>query len=451
MNDLTFVDYSLLFLLVSINIYFTYQYFIRIPQRHIILLPFTITIILYLIEYPLKVLLIVFPVIDVSKIPNYYMFEINKLLIAFAYATSYFIFFMVTVLYLAGKTKSIKPSLIDLLESNLDYVTKLASILGLISILVLLYRFYIGEFYTFSGYYKQSLIDIIFNNIALHPLAVFLLLYVNKKNKRGFNTILLYTLTLLVIFDSIMSTSKGVLVWLMIVYIFYKSIISEKIPLYPKIIFPFFFLLYFYYSYYARYFGIYTGNVDLYTVYGNMSNAYYNYEDFFSITWAAIFNRVEKFENLYITIQSTGTIDKGYFLFGSIAEIANIIPRFIWHDRPFLYFNYFVVENILVRGLKGVSSSIGRIGESFFILNYLGVIFGSIYAVISYYIYYKFALKAKSIFQVLIYLLIYFFYFTQDNYLFQMVANLILIVIYLSIIHLFISKKNQRLVNTPLK
>jgi membrane protein implicated in regulation of membrane protease activity len=75
-----------------------------------------------------------------------------------------------------------------------------------------------------------------------------------------------------------------------------------------------------------------------------------------------------------------GSVDRRnpMYALGSLVEFGNIVPRFVWEDRPHLSFNHYVTE--AVWGMHGLLSEtpIGRIGEAF----YVGGWFGFIYAII---------------------------------------------------------------------
>jgi len=67
---------------------------------------------------------------------------------------------------------------------------------------------------------------------------------------------------------------------------------------------------------------------------------------------------------------------------GSLVEIGNLVPTFIWEERPHLSFNHYVTG--AVWGIQGLLSEtpIGRIGEAFYVGHWLGFMAGILYAFI---------------------------------------------------------------------
>ena len=254
----------------------------------------------------------------------------------------------------------------------------------------------------------------------------------------------MWTILAAMLFDSFMTTSKAPLIVIGIVYLLYKEIVHEKIS---KVIFAvLIFLVFatFYYSYYTRYFGESIGKINIDTALNNAEMAYYNKENILSITSVAFFNRIELFDNLIYTMKKSDQVKKGYYTFGSVAELLNLVPHAILKDRPFLYFDYFVVENILVSGLKGVSSSIGKIGESFFVLGYFGLTLSIIYAFIYFYLYYFLVYTNITLSKLLIYLNLYFLYFLNDNYFFQNIVVILYLSLFIILMNFFFNTKIKK-------
>ena len=134
-------------------------------------------------------------------------------------------------------------------------------------------------------------------------------------------------------------------------------------------------------------------------------------------------------------MKRTGHFNKSYFAFGSFVSILNLIPRIIWHNKPNLHLSYFIVKVVQGEGFKHVSSNFGRIGESFLILKYGGVIFAVINSVLFFFIYYetlqRALFKTKSLFLIIMYFELYFSYFIGDNYIFQNIENIFYLSLFL--------------------
>ena len=70
------------------------------------------------------------------------------------------------------------------------------------------------------------------------------------------------------------------------------------------------------------------------------------------------------------------------YVLGSLVEIGNLIPTSVWADRPHLSFNHHVTGDVW--GLHGFLSEtpIGRIGEAFYVGHWFGFLAGFAYAII---------------------------------------------------------------------
>jgi hypothetical protein len=68
------------------------------------------------------------------------------------------------------------------------------------------------------------------------------------------------------------------------------------------------------------------------------------------------------------------------YMYGSLVEIGNLIPRILWEDRPHLSFNHHVTG--AVWGMKMLLSEtpIGRVGEAYYVGGWLGFLVGFAYA-----------------------------------------------------------------------
>jgi len=76
-----------------------------------------------------------------------------------------------------------------------------------------------------------------------------------------------------------------------------------------------------------------------------------------------------------------GSVDRGNptYALGGLVEFGNMLPRFVWEDRPHLSFNHYVTESVW--GMHGLLSEtpIGRIGEAFYVGGWFGIIYAIIY------------------------------------------------------------------------
>jgi hypothetical protein len=431
----------LIILIAAINFVPVFKY-IKRSKDSFWILPFTPFIIDYLLNYPLKAVLLIFPPIYISDISVVMNYNINDMIGALVFSTLFFFIFMFITLRLLRKLdlKNYRERINKLLASAA--MKKIIYIVSALVLSVSMFKILNTSFYGLSNEYKNSTLDnillIIFPLIYISILFNYLLFKRKKTRLALFNTIALILASLVL---SFISTAKGPLFIILFIYLIAKQLNNEKFNL--KLVIPviIIFISFWYYSYASRFYG----NVHSVSGFGDLrSNVeLVTYSDIsgFDLVVNTLFNRFELFQNLIYTIKKSDRIEKGVFVAGSAIEIVTFIPTIFWKDRPFPYFNYFVSKEILGLWMFTNSSSIGRIGEAFFILGYIGFLFGGIYAFLFYQIFKSFYLKSKKYFSVLIYFNIYFLYLIHDDYFFQSVFALVITSLLIILIASFYSKK----------
>lgn len=116
--------------------------------------------------------------------------------------------------------------------------------------------------------------------------------------------------------------------------------------------------------------------------------------------------------------QRAGTfLESGEFRMGSMAELVLLIPRFVWPERPKRYFNVYLTHAVWGGRWDIVSHTpIGRIGESFFVLNWAGVSYAVIYGLLWAWLHRRLWCNARSAAEASLYVsLLYCAVFTDDN------------------------------------
>jgi hypothetical protein len=435
------VKIFLLICIAAINFVPIFKY-IKRSKDSFWILPFTPFIISYLLNYPLKAVLLLFPPIyasDISIIMNY---NIDDMIGALVFSTLFFFIFMFITLRLLKKLdlKNYRERINILLDSVA--LRKIINTISALVIFVSLFKIFNTSFYGLSSEYKNTTLDnillIIFPLIYVAILFNYLLFKRKKTTLALFNTIALILASLVL---SFISTAKGPLFIILFIYLIVKQLNNERFNF--KLVIPVTIILisFWYYSYASRSygnvhnvsgFGDLESNVELVT-YSNISG--------FDLVVNTLFNRFELFQNLIYTIKKSDTINKGVFVAGSAIEIVTFIPTIFWKDRPFPYFNYFVSKEILGLWMFNNSSSIGRIGEAFFILGNLGFLFGGIYALLFYQIFKFLYLRSKKYFSILIYFNIYLLYLIHDDYFFQSAFALVITSLFIILIVSLYSNK----------
>ncbi|MGA2032740.1 MAG: hypothetical protein ABSG68_10815 [Thermoguttaceae bacterium] len=120
-----------------------------------------------------------------------------------------------------------------------------------------------------------------------------------------------------------------------------------------------------------------------------------------------------------ILAQRKGTfLNEGPYLLGSLVEFGNVVPRALWPDRPLLSFNHEMTYAVwsMPDWEYFLEMPIGRIGESFFVLNWMGVLYAVFYAAIWSWIYHRFFVMAHDDLSRAFYLSVLILFIFPDAY-----------------------------------
>jgi hypothetical protein len=380
---------------------------------------------------------------DVSYPNILFFYDSDDLIGALAYATVYFIVFVLCTTFLIRKyltqTSQDKKSL----QEYMPYLEKLLNILVFIIVIITLTKHERG----FLGFSRETItsfaMNLFLNLEGLQWVAIFLAIILSIDYKKKIYLLHFTILIFIVMYNVFVTTSKAPLFILVIMFIFYFS--YSKRPFSKTVII---FLLSLaiinsYYSYFVRTYGIVHGTLSHEIAMTNFELARNGLEVLTDMT-PSVIGRFSLLDTLINIRLRSDIIDKGYYQFGTVVELVNLIPRFIWPDRPFLYFGYFITSDIY--GIPVFSSdSMGVIGESYFVMGNIGVIGAIIWSCIMFLMYYYLVIKSDSWILLLFYVHIYFSYLIQDNYIFQSFATLtysLLILYILAKITILLSPKN---------
>lgn len=98
--------------------------------------------------------------------------------------------------------------------------------------------------------------------------------------------------------------------------------------------------------------------------------------------------------------------NKGRYRFGSIMDLRHLVPKIIWVDRDVEDFNYWMGTYMHNASYMSLNFPVGRIGESIYILGYMGIIFSILNAFMCAFLYRKF-FSSDIIFWKIIYIQIF--------------------------------------------
>jgi hypothetical protein len=131
-----------------------------------------------------------------------------------------------------------------------------------------------------------------------------------------------------------------------------------------------------------------------------------------------VFSRFDGVDSLILCQRPNPLHRKGLYAAGSLVELGNMFPRVVWKTRPHLSFNHHVTH--AVWGMPKyyfLEMPIGRIGESFYVLNWGGVVYALFYALLWRWLYRRFMLRSTNDLETAFYLCLLFVVVLPDAYL----------------------------------
>lgn len=423
-QNLSLAQHLEVILLLIANISIQWYYLWNLPKWCFWTLPSTVIGVVYFLNYPIRAAYIVYIGDRVDDILHM-AYNVEDLAQALAYATIYYGLFVITTVFLIKKYLKL-PS-VELMQEE-DAKRGFARFANVLCIAVLLaaairYRslqiqgIVGGEM---AGAFGDTLLDNIMylQWVAMFAAAVMIWRFRMKRFALHFGLVVAVLLL-----RSFVLTEKASIFIFAILYLVCESFLKINSRKTVFIAIMCLGLGNSMYSYMIRSYGNFRGTINKDTVAGNLGTTMDNREELWQMG-PYLINRFNLMDNLIYTMKRSEQMDKGVYKFGTVVEIANFIPRVIWPERPFLYFNYFVVEQIF--GLPfGSSDSIGRIGESYFVASYAGVFAGIGYAWLFFFLFYRLWHLATRVYKRLIFINIFGIYIIHDAYLFQAAVPLV--------------------------
>jgi len=345
-----------------------------------------------------------------------------EIVIAVIYSTVYFVMFYVGFEYVIRNKKSNGYQAFvdqkDKIEAT-SHIAVFAMALFAFVVYADIYKYLSGRFYGFGtvGDTRTIMENIYVGTFGLHYLLLFIFLYLSYYRRRRY-FIFVVLLVFLITFESFMTTAKANFIVMTYVYLFFTSISGKKINFYLILVVISFLYFFSVYSYVARYSGSVFDVVNLETVENTLITSPELSQIYSEKIKFSLVNRFELLDNLIIMINGYENIEKGIYYFGSIVELLNVVPRFLWEEKPKrMYFNYFVLSNVLNKNVNA-ASSVGKIGESYLIFSFFGAGLGLPVGMLFAYLYLSLLVRGSSIAR-LVYATLFFTYFAYDDYMFQ--------------------------------
>jgi hypothetical protein len=348
-------------------------------------------------------------------------------------------------------TKSYTEDLSSIKEVNpksISNALKAYKILVLICISIELYFIATGRLYTLGENYgnkENGFIEILTAFHDFNFFYIFLGIYSFKYNRKSmFIKITLFLLIAFVFFKSIVATSKGGIVNLFLIYIISSTILNFKIKPYYIISFVSFSLIFALYSYFIRYYGLSSGSF-------NFEDLSYNFELYLSTysnstpeTTSSLALAFDRFYYLDpIIYMSNFPYKTSPYDFGSIRDLQGIIPRLIWNNKPSdLNFGIFLGKTLWhFPKSTSVEIPIGRIGETFYILKWGGLLLVPFLIFVQNLVYEKLFIKGDILLKSM-YFFIFFATINADSgWIFYSYRTVFLGLIFCYLINFFVKKR----------
>lgn len=158
-----------------------------------------------------------------------------------------------------------------------------------------------------------------------------------------------------------------------------------------------------------------------------------------------IFERFNYLDAIILIVRNSKiSADFYYNYFGSLVDLLGIVPSFLWQDKPFFNFGTFTSSAVWNEySLSLVEMPIGRIGESFFLFNFGGIVIAPLLS----YLIYIFAKKFLFSFSILdqsFYFFIFFKIILNDGWLFYNYRILIIGYLVYKFFFLFVNLKFKK-------
>jgi hypothetical protein len=234
---------------------------------------------------------------------------------------------------------------------------------------------------------------------------------------------------LLFLAEAIVTTSKGAVVNLILIHFLWAGMNGRKfskIFMAGALAFAVVFSLY---SYLARYHdsSVYqAASVDTMTQRFHIVQA--KADDYKDKRRAvdSLLGRFAYLDGLMLCVEKFSTVNREDFVFGSLGEVPNLVPRFVWSDKPNVNFNRYLTKNIWGADSPGTEMPVGRIGESYFVLSWVGLLYAPLTAVLFWALYYYLFHRTSSPFLRSLFLMLLMTYCIPDQHLFSITATLLM-------------------------
>lgn len=369
------MTFTVSILIIFLSIFMLRQYIKSLPLHGAFNYILSVPIVFYIINYPVRALFL-----QSAEINSEFNFSQDEVLYALIYS-----FIFLILLYAAYNTNSARASFADTKQIESPHCDEyLNNLLFVVICVVFVFKIATGRLYGLyedvSDLYAPFWVNFILMFDAIKwfcaPLALTLWFLKHKK-------IYLYqgiSIFGLIIFESVATTSKSPIIGLLLLFLFYKSIKKEKVSRKLLFIIPVI-IVFMITTYMVRFYGNVRGSFAFESLVSNYQiiTQVPDIEDIALKSLGSVAQRFNLLDGLMMTIRNSGRINKDIYEIGGVAELLNFIPRFIWSDRPLINFNIFLTQHIWQYDKQISETPVGRIGESYFVIGYLGLLYAIFY------------------------------------------------------------------------
>lgn len=351
----------------------------RADGKRLFLQALTVPFVFYMVNYPVRALILQLGIWEPE-----FSFDAYDILIPLEYS---FVFFL--IMYVTYRQSSIFRD-----ENDVKSITRteadefLCNVTFVISLLVFGYKVYTGNL--FELYSEESELYSSFGNnliMMFGPLkwfAIALALLLWKCTANRWRLMQALVMFCMILVESIVSSAKGPLFSLLILYLFTMSAYGKRINYYLVTLSASAIIILSIFSYYIRYFGQVTGEFSAETLTRNYQVASEISQSDYDVKTGLghIANRLNYLDALALTVKKRDTVTTGNYPAGSFSELLTLVPRFVWENRPLFNFNIFATREIWGYSELISETPIGRIGESFLVLGFFGLLYAVFYGFI---------------------------------------------------------------------
>jgi len=423
-------------LLLLFNAWIVFIYWVTVYRKEGPASPLAIVLLFYLFNYPLRaIMLFVAAGTDLEWDFGSWEwgFSQGEICVALSYATLFAGCLVMAYLMLSRRTKA-EPNYCKRKSqpSGLDTDWRKIAFFGLFGAYMLLFVYKAVSSDLFGLY--ETLEDLkhsfLFNLMHLAAdLKWFLVAYAFLRIQRTKSMpviILAVSVTATIVISAFVSTAKGDLVALPLLWAICVWLVRDRLPKLTMAFAVVAIIGFAFYSYTARkydYLGVRSveGGSMLESVRrtaGTVAHMHKENKDLWKEQAGKVFSRFDGMDSLTLCQRSDLFIEKGLYVAGSIVELGNVVPRLVWPTRPHLSFNHHATYAVWGRSnYYFLEMPIGRIGESFYVLNWGGLVYAVFYALLWKWMYRTFMLRSRNDLETAFYLCMVFLVVLPDAYL----------------------------------